>query len=118
MAEEGELQAAMRARQLRTASLQEPGSPSTPSAAFTSAEEAAHWCSVLRHFYKVHPPPPEWAADEWGDEEWEAKIGKIVKTYKKKATKLAQTVCATVPRPSVPISPDKTSLRPSSTSSQ
>ena len=42
---------------------------------------------VLRHFYRIHPPPAEWGADNWKDEQWREKIDRIISTYKKKAEK-------------------------------
>jgi hypothetical protein len=52
--------------------------------------KSQEWHRILRHFYKIHPPPEDWEADEWDDAAWRDKIDRIIATYQKKAAKAAQ----------------------------
>ena len=60
------------------------------SSAKVGGPKNQEWQRILRHFYKIHPPPEDWKADEWDDAAWRDKIDRIIATYQKKAAKAAQ----------------------------
>ena len=84
---------------VRSVRRREPEKVEGPQTAPASAE--GDDATVLRNFYETFPAAVEettadggavgWEdIEEWGDEEWEEKIGKIIANYKKKADKAAK----------------------------